>query len=223
MVKANIEIVRSNKHSMPVSYVDVGTDAAVAYDYKDLIFKNNTDYPIFLEGRVSGNSVVFSIYGYPLEEGTEIEIVTDVYETIEPEEPKIILDTEGEHVTYTDETKVKKKARDGIKVRSYRVIKKDGEEVSRELLRDDYYKEVQGEIYQGVTLGALSLRAGQKLKGTKRHPTIEDDVTIYSGASVLGGDTVIGEGSVIAGNTFVTESVPPHSRVLLKNQDVIVK
>lgn len=151
LVKANIEIVRSNKHSMPVSYVDVGTDAAVAYDYKDLIFKNNTDYPIFLEGRVSGNSVVFSIYGYPLEEGTEIEIVTDVYETIEPEEPKIILDTEGEHVTYTDETKVKKKARDGIKVRSYRVIKKDGEEVSRELLRDDYYKEVQGEIYQGVT------------------------------------------------------------------------
>ena len=90
-------------------------------------------------------------YGYPLEEGTEIEIVTDVYETIEPEEPKIILDTEGEHVTYTDETEVKKKARDGIKVRSYRVIKKDGEEVSRELLRDDYYKEVQGEIYQGVT------------------------------------------------------------------------
>ena len=77
--------------------------------------------------------------------------MTDVYETIEPEEPKIILDTEGEHVTYTDETEVKKKARDGIKVRSYRVIKKDGEEVSRELLRDDYYKEVQGEIYQGVT------------------------------------------------------------------------
>ena len=54
-------------------------------------------------------------------------------------------------MTYTDETEVKKKARDGIKVRSYRVIKKDGEEVSRELLRDDYYKEVQGEIYQGVT------------------------------------------------------------------------
>lgn len=78
-------------------------------------------------------------------------------------------------------------------------------------------------IYQGVTLGALSLRAGQKLKGTKRHPTIEDNVTIYSGASVLGGDTVIGEGSVIAGNSFVTESVPPHSRVVLKNQEIIVK
>ena len=151
VVKANLEIVRSNKHSIPVSYVDVGTDAAVAYDYKDLIFKNNTDYPIFIEGRVSGNTVAVSIYGYPLPEGTEIEIVTDVYETIEPEEDKIILDTEGEHVTYTDETKVKKRSREGIKVRSYRVVKQDGEEVSRELLRDDYYKEVQGEIYQGVT------------------------------------------------------------------------
>ena len=63
-------------------------------------------------------------------------------------------------------------------------------------------------IYQGVTLGALSTRGGQQLKGTKRHPTIEDDVTIYSGASILGGETVISEGVVIGGNAFVTKSVP---------------
>ena len=68
-------------------------------------------------------------------------------------------------------------------------------------------------IYQGVTLGALSLRKGQGLKGIKRHPTIEDNVTIYSNASVLGGETVIGHDTVIAGSTFVTESVPPNSRV----------
>lgn len=78
-------------------------------------------------------------------------------------------------------------------------------------------------IYQGVTLGALSLRAGQKLKGIKRHPTIEDNVTIYSNASVLGGETVIGEGSVIAGNSFIIESVPAHSRVTLKNQEIVVR
>ena len=77
-------------------------------------------------------------------------------------------------------------------------------------------------IYQGVTLGALSLRAGQKLKGKKRHPTVEDNVTIYSNASVLGGETVIGAGSVIAGSAFVTESVPPNSRVTLRNQEVNV-
>ena len=151
VVKAGLEIVRSNKHSLPVSYVDVGTDAAVAYDYKDLVFRNNTEYPIFIEGRVSGSSVVVSVYGYPLEEGTEIKIVTDVYEKVQPAETKITLDTDAQYVTYTDETYVKKKAREGVKVKSYRVIYKDGQEVSREKLRDDYYKEVQGETYQGVT------------------------------------------------------------------------
>jgi len=68
-------------------------------------------------------------------------------------------------------------------------------------------------LYQGVTLGALSLRSGQLLANVKRHPTIEDNVTIYSGSTILGGKTVIGEGSVIGGNAFITESVPPHTIV----------
>lgn len=66
-------------------------------------------------------------------------------------------------------------------------------------------------IYQGVTLGALSVR--KELAQTKRHPTIEDGVVIYSGATILGGSTVIGKGSIIGGNVWVTESIPPHSRV----------
>lgn len=78
-------------------------------------------------------------------------------------------------------------------------------------------------LYQGVTLGALSTRGGQRLAGVKRHPTIEDNVTIYSNASVLGSETVIGEGSVIAGSTFVTFSVPPHSRVSVKEQEITVR
>jgi serine O-acetyltransferase len=64
-------------------------------------------------------------------------------------------------------------------------------------------------IYQGVTLGALSVK--KNLQNKKRHPTIEDDVTIYAGATILGGDTVIGKGSVIGGNTWVTHSVPAGS------------
>jgi serine O-acetyltransferase len=74
-------------------------------------------------------------------------------------------------------------------------------------------------IYQGVTLGALSTRGGQSLKGAKRHPTIEDDVTIYAGASILGGSTVIGAGSVVGGNAFITASLPPRTRVSVKNQE----
>ena len=61
-------------------------------------------------------------------------------------------------------------------------------------------------IYQGVTLGALSVK--KELMDKKRHPTIEDDVTIYANATILGGETVIGRGSVIGGNTWVTKSVP---------------
>ena len=71
-------------------------------------------------------------------------------------------------------------------------------------------------VYQGVTLGGLSTSGGQALKGVRRHPTIEDDVTIYSGASILGGNTVIGKGAVIGGNTFITKSVPPYTRVITK-------
>lgn len=78
-------------------------------------------------------------------------------------------------------------------------------------------------LYQGVTLGALSTRGGQSLRGAKRHPTLEDSVTVYSGASILGGDTVIGTGAVIGSNAFITSSVPPHTRVSIKNPELQFK
>lgn len=77
-------------------------------------------------------------------------------------------------------------------------------------------------IYQGVTLGALSTHGGQSLRNKKRHPTIEDDVTIYSGASILGGETVIGKGATIGGNAFITSSIPAGARVTIKNQELSV-
>jgi serine O-acetyltransferase len=69
-------------------------------------------------------------------------------------------------------------------------------------------------LYQGVTLGALSPRQVESLRNVKRHPTLEDDVTIYAGSTILGGETVIGAGSVIGGNVWLTESVPPGSKVV---------
>lgn len=75
-------------------------------------------------------------------------------------------------------------------------------------------------IYQGVTIGALSTRGGQKLSGKKRHPTICDNVTIYAGASILGGDTVIGENTVIGGNTFITRSIEANTKVSMKNLEM---
>jgi serine O-acetyltransferase len=71
-------------------------------------------------------------------------------------------------------------------------------------------------LYQGVTLGALSVK---KEEGScKRHPTIEDDVTIYANATILGGEIVIGRGSVIGGSVWITQSVPPDSKIYLKRE-----
>lgn len=76
-------------------------------------------------------------------------------------------------------------------------------------------------LYQGVTLGALSTKGGQKLRDVRRHPTIKDNVTIYSGASILGGETVIEEGVVVGGNSFITKSVSKGTKVSVKNQELV--
>lgn len=76
-------------------------------------------------------------------------------------------------------------------------------------------------IYQGVTLGALSVKKG--LAFTKRHPTVEDGVVIYAGATILGGDTIVGHDSVIGGNVWLTASVPPGSLVYHNPEVTIVE
>ncbi len=80
-------------------------------------------------------------------------------------------------------------------------------------------------IYQGVTLGALSLRKDEceELRGRKRHPTIEDEVIIYANATILGGSTVIGARSIIGGNVWLTESVPPDTTVFLKKPELVFR
>lgn len=77
-------------------------------------------------------------------------------------------------------------------------------------------------LYQGVTLGALSLPhdAGERYRNIKRHPTIEDNVIIYANTTILGGETVIGARSIIGGNIWLTESVPPDTKVLLKRPEL---
>lgn len=77
-------------------------------------------------------------------------------------------------------------------------------------------------MYHGVTLGALTLKEGRDLVGKKRHPTIKDNVTIYSGASILGGETVIEENSIIGSNVFIVNSVVKGSKVVY-SQDIINK
>ncbi len=81
-------------------------------------------------------------------------------------------------------------------------------------------------LYQGVTLGALSFareKDGSLVRGKKRHPTIEDNVVIYSGATILGGKTNIGEGSVVGGNAWLTHSIPPGTTVTIAEPELVFK
>src|SRR6201993_3104520 len=75
-------------------------------------------------------------------------------------------------------------------------------------------------LYQGVSFIARSLSAGQALRGKKRHPTVEDNVTVYAGTTVMGGETVIGAGSTVGANVFLTQSVPPNSLVYYEEKKV---
>ena len=78
-------------------------------------------------------------------------------------------------------------------------------------------------IYQGVTLGALSLQNAHDLKNKKRHPTIKDNVIIYANASILGGETVIGNNVVIGGNVFILSSIEDNKIVVLENKNYLIK
>jgi serine O-acetyltransferase len=81
-------------------------------------------------------------------------------------------------------------------------------------------------LYQGVTLGALSFpkdACGNLIRGQKRHPTIEDNVTIYAQATILGGSTIVGRHSTVGGNVWLTEPVPPYSLVTTENPKLVVR
>lgn len=81
-------------------------------------------------------------------------------------------------------------------------------------------------IYQGVTLGAKSFEVddkGEPIKGVKRHPDVEDHVTIYAHATILGGDTRIGAHSVVGANVWLLESIPPHSIAYYRNTSLVVR
>jgi len=110
-----------------------------------------------------------------------------------------------------------------------------GAEIGRSFFIDHATGAVVGEttrigdrvkLYQGVTLGALSHprdESGRVVRGTKRHPTVDDDVTLYAHATVLGGDTVVGADSIVGGSVFLTRSVPAGSRVAMKPPELSVR
>ena len=159
-VRANLDIVKREQHSLEVNYTEFGYDATVNYDGKkiDFIFKNSTDSPIYIITKVMKQPkedknhyrVICEIYGKPLEDGVTYDIVAITTEVPMPE-GTVLPDKKAEHVIYTDETYVVEKGSIGYEVDSYKVKYVNGEEVERTFLYHDTYAAVQPVTYVGVS------------------------------------------------------------------------
>ena len=163
------------------------------------------DLAAFYDGDPAAKSLDEIIFCYPGFYGVTVHRIA--HELLQLEVPLIprIMTEYAHHVTGTD-------IHPGATIgRRFFIDHATGVVIGETARIGDHVK-----IYQGVTLGAKSFpkdERGRVIKGFKRHPTIEDNVTIYANATILGGDTVIGKGATIAGNVFITESVPPNSLV----------
>jgi serine O-acetyltransferase len=167
----------------------------------------NLDVVAAFEGDPAARSIEEVVFSYPsIQAITSYRVANQLYRSGTPIIPRIL--SEAAH------------ARTGIDINP-------GAQIGDRFFIDHGTGVVIGEtavigndvkLYQGVTLGALSVPQ-RALAGVKRHPTLEDNVTIYAGATILGGETVIGAGSVIGGNAWLVRSIPPGSKVFGRRRE----
>lgn len=142
---ADLDIVERKNHGLKIGYIGLGRDATISQGYIDLKFRNNRKYPIYIRGTVARNSVGFEIYGDSTTPGMRVSIVVDIVEIIRPK-PRII---ESPALPVGME-KLNKGSKNGYKVKSYRRTYLNGLMIRDELLGEDYYRPVNGEIIRGT-------------------------------------------------------------------------
>ena len=151
VVRAGLKIEERWHHSFPSSYAEIGHDATVNWPNVDFKFSNDKDMPVYLHTYRSGNKLYIELYGKADGEYDEVKLESDLYAQYKAPSPTIVEDVNHQYVTYTDQKYTKVQSRPGYKVKTYRVYYyKDGREVRRELLSDDYYKPIAGTIYVGT-------------------------------------------------------------------------
>ena len=153
LLLADIEVITAHHHSLPASYVPLSFDAMVSEGYADLVFKNNTDAPIFIKTICDENNVTVEIYGKNFEEGTEIKTRSELVKIIPHSGDKIIADTEGKYsnqVLYKGEYYRLKYPKQGYESKGYLEYYKDGELVEEKQIRHDHYQPQMGIIIEGT-------------------------------------------------------------------------
>lgn len=135
LLLANVTILERSHHSIPAKYVKFGQDAAVSYGYMDLKFRNDFDYPIYINSRVAGDRIYFYIYGDRNAKDYTVRIDSETIETIVPKE-ETIVDNSLEPGT----KEVVQRGRTGYKVNTYKSIIRNGKVISKDLITRDFYK-----------------------------------------------------------------------------------
>lgn len=149
LLRAEIKITKRFSHSMAVGYVDLAADAALAGDYKDLVFENDTDAPIYIQGKYNGGSITFNVYGHDTRpEGHRVEFVSEKIKDI-PIKDKVVKDS-SKPKGYRE---VEDPGHEGHVAKLWKITYEDGKEVSKELLHTSTYAMAPKKIVEGTAKG----------------------------------------------------------------------
>ncbi len=143
-VRSNLEVIARRNHGLPVNYVPLGQDATVSYGYIDFKFKNNKEYPIYIESFINGNRLFVKIHSKK-SDNISIDLESEVVEVIDPK-----IEIKKDENMYLNEKKIIKKPKKGYRVITYKVYKEEGKEIKREKITKDYYPPKEGIIVEGV-------------------------------------------------------------------------
>ncbi len=147
VILAELQIVERSNHSLAVSYVPLGQDAAIAGDYKDLKFKNNTDYPVYIEAYLSGNKLIANVYGHEIHDSSrQVKFENVVDSTIEKPAEKVTEDN-TKPKGYREVTHYGK---EGKKVTTYKIVYENGKQVSRDYFSTSTYRATADEVTIGT-------------------------------------------------------------------------
>lgn len=153
LIRADVEILQVNHHTLPASYVPLSFDAMVSEGYADLVFRNNFDTPIFIKTYCTDSNAHVEIYGQPLEDGVEISTRAELVKIIAHGGDDIICDIKGEYesrVLYKGEYYRLKYPQEGYETKGYIQYIKNGELVKEKEIRHDYYPSQNGIIIEGA-------------------------------------------------------------------------
>ena len=143
-LRSDMEITSRQNHGLPISYVPMGQDATVAYGYIDLKFRNNKEYPVYMESFVRGGELYMRLYSKKID-NMHINLKSEILEVIEPK-----MQTKKDANMYLWERKVGKSGKKGYRTATYKIYLQEGQEVKRELVSRDYYPPKDGLIIEGT-------------------------------------------------------------------------